>query len=141
MKKLLMILILFSSCSNGRGLIKNRKNPLVLNEAYSQYVIGGKESDDGTHSSNNYVFEFNEIEDLEITGVWIDKTAYKFESFYYEGKFYVSAKVYNNNTSNVVDMKMPFTSKARAIIMYRKNDKNHYLEVEEITEKSSVNAD
>ena len=140
MKNLLMILILLSSCSNGRSLIKDRKNPLVLSEASVQAVTGGKESVDGTHSSNNYLFAFNEVKDIEINAVWIDKTAYKFESFHYENQFFVSVSVYPNNTDNIVEMKMPFSSKAKAIVMYRKNNQTHYLEVEEIGVKAAVQA-
>lgn len=138
MKKIIIAILLLSSCVNNKNTTQQNKEDLVLKEAYTQYITGGKESIDGTHSSNNYSFVFEEINDIEIKAVWINKVAYKFETFDHEGLYYVTVQVYHQNKDNVVEMKLPLHTKSQGVVMYRKNNENYFLEVPSFEKKSSV---
>lgn len=129
MKYLLLIMLTLVSCTNGKSIQNLKNGGLNLVDAYANHTTGGKESVDGTHSGITYNIVLNKFDNIEIKALWINKTAYKFETFKHEGLLYVSTKVFSNNTDNVIEMKMPVNAKGEAVIMYRKGNENFYLEV------------
>lgn len=138
MKRIIILLVLFSACANSKSINVDPNNGLVLKDAYTQTITGGKESADGKTLSKNYIIAFDEVEGLNINAIWIDKVAYKFETFKQEGITYVSVQQYLNNFENVIEMEMPISSKAKALIMYRVNNENYYFEVDKFEVKESV---
>lgn len=138
MKNIILILFLafMTGCNQHTKSVSD--TALSFIEASSRYVVSGKEKMDGTTSSTNYTFKFNNPKAVEIQQVWIANQAYTFEQFEYEKAYYVVVQVYGNNRSNERSVDYPFSSVSAALLMYEENGETKYIKVDEITKKENV---
>ncbi len=100
MKYLMLVLIILSACAN-KGIDSKKATVsaqqaegLSLIDAYQKTVTGGKEKDDGTHTSTNYSMVLAKADGAEVNMVYLYGEQMDFESFNYEGKFYIIVKFF-----------------------------------------------
>lgn len=104
MKYLMIALLLLCSCANktisssssktGNEKVSANKSGLALIDAYQQTVTGGKEKDDGTHTSTTYSMVVKKDKGTELQNVYLFGERKDYEAFEYEGKFYIIVKVF-----------------------------------------------
>lgn len=147
MKYLWLSLLILASCAN-RGVDDNAgenakprtgsstSENLTLVEAYQKTTTGGKEREDGKHTSTAYSIVLLKGKDVIIEGVYLFGEGKDFEAVDYEGKHYIIIQVYPE-AKDQVRGDMIQTADA-ASIFYKENNVKKYLGIPKFQVKEAV---
>lgn len=135
---MLSFIVLLAACSSSKKT--SEEASLTCVNAFSQYVVGGKEKLDGTTSKTHYQFIFENYQNVaSFTNVWIHGEAYAYESFEYENQFYVTVSIYGDNTDNQLSIPQPSFIKNPFVLEYSTfQSKLQYFVLDSVKVKASV---
>lgn len=143
MKYLWMLIVLLSACANRSVDQKETKSTsytvnkgIELLETYQRTVTGGMEREDGKHTSVTYTMVFLKSDEVQIETVYLYGEKRTFESFVYEGKFYVTIKVYPNAEEKLEGEMIQ--SSAAADVYYLENEQQKLLQIDEFPVKEAI---
>lgn len=116
----------------------NTKN-FSVESATKQGFVKGIQQPDGKHAGTTYSVTYSANPNVEITNFYLGTKELEFESFMHEGKNYITATLYTNDSKNIEkSASLPLAYQGEALILYKMNEKKYQYIIEKFESVAKV---